>query len=135
MMRPYMSPEECFVRTPIPVDKRVAIALYKLASCCEYRLVGNQFGVHKSTVKKFVYSFCLNASTHLTQKYVKLPSPQEATEIAKRFEEKCHMPQLFGAIDGTHIPITAPKDGYRDFINRKQWASYNMQAVVDDRGL
>lgn len=50
---PFMSPCENYVRTPVPLDKRVAMALYKLASCGEYRIVANQFGVHKSTVKKF----------------------------------------------------------------------------------
>ena len=36
-------------------------------------------------------------------------------------------------LDDTHIPITAPEDGYRDFINRKYYASYNVQALCDDR--
>ncbi|KAH7932414.1 hypothetical protein HPB51_029301 [Rhipicephalus microplus] len=132
---PFMSPCENYVRTPVPLDKRVAIALYKLASCGEYRIVANQFGVHKSTVKKFFYMFCQSATTHLAKEYVKLPSANEAKKIAERFEAKCHLPQIFGAIDGTHIPITAPKTGYRDFVNRKFWVSYNVQAVVDDGGL
>ncbi|KAL7877165.1 hypothetical protein SRHO_G00038080 [Serrasalmus rhombeus] len=37
---------------------RVAVALYKLGLCAEYRVLFNQFGIHKSTVKKFVYLFC-----------------------------------------------------------------------------
>ncbi|XP_064482741.1 uncharacterized protein LOC135395483 [Ornithodoros turicata] len=131
---PFMSPESNYVRPPIPVDKRVAIAVYKIASCAEHRIVANQFGVHKSTVKKFVYLFCVTVKRHLAKKYIKMPSAQEATRIAERFEEKCHLPQIFGAIDGTHVPITAPKKGYRDFTNRKCWSSYNVQAAVDDRG-
>ena len=34
---------------------------------------------------------------------------------------------------GTHIPILAPTDGYRDFQNRKGWSSFVLQGVVDDR--
>ncbi|XP_037283246.2 uncharacterized protein LOC119176184 isoform X2 [Rhipicephalus microplus] len=132
---PFMSPCENYVRIPVPLDKRVAMALYKLASCGEYGIVANRFGVHKSTVKKFFYMFCQSVTTHLAKEYVKLPSANEAKKIAERFEAKCHLPQIFGAIDGTHIPIAAPKTGYRDFVNRKHWASYNVQAVVDDGGL
>lgn len=32
-------------REPISVEKRVAIALYKFASCAEYRVIGNNMGV------------------------------------------------------------------------------------------
>ncbi|KYQ53661.1 hypothetical protein ALC60_04168 [Trachymyrmex zeteki] len=39
-------------REPVSVEKQIAVALYKLASCSEYRVVGNTFGIHKSTVKK-----------------------------------------------------------------------------------
>lgn len=39
------------------VEKKVAIGVYYLASCCEYRIVANQFGVHKNTVCKVVHEF------------------------------------------------------------------------------
>lgn len=71
---PFVSPCENYVRAPVPLGKRVATALYKLASCGEYRIVANQFGVHKSTVKKFFYMFCHSVTTHLAKEYVKLPS-------------------------------------------------------------
>jgi hypothetical protein len=47
--------ENCLsTRKPVSVEKQVAITLYFLASCAEYRVVGNAFGVHKSTVCKCV---------------------------------------------------------------------------------
>ena len=52
------SPEASTVRQPVALQKRVAIALYKLASGGEYRVIANQFGVHKCAVKKMVYLFC-----------------------------------------------------------------------------
>lgn len=61
-----------------------------------------------------------------------MPNKQECDEICSGFEAKSKIPQIIGAIDGTHIPILPPSDGYRDFINRKCWASYVLQAVVDD---
>ena len=53
-----ISPEEVTVRRAIPLALRVAMVLYELGTSAEYRLIANQFGVHKSTVKKFVYVFC-----------------------------------------------------------------------------
>lgn len=61
-----------------------------------------------------------------------MPDDNECYEIAVAFEKKTHIPQLIGAIDGTHIPILPPSDGYRDYINQKGWSSMILQAVVDN---
>ena len=60
-----ISPEEVTVRRAIPLALRVAMVLYELGTSAEYRLIANQFGVHKSTVKKFVYMFCKSTSSSL----------------------------------------------------------------------
>ncbi|KAA0724022.1 Gypsy retrotransposon integrase-like protein 1 [Triplophysa tibetana] len=59
-------------------DLRVAIVLYKL---------GNQFGVHKSTVKKFVYMFCKGMVDGMIRDMIQMPGEEEASDIARRFEE------------------------------------------------
>ena len=46
-------------RKPVPTDKRIAIALYKLATCAEYRVVGETFGVSKTTVHICVMQYAL----------------------------------------------------------------------------
>ncbi len=127
-----MSSEDLQVRAPVPFQMRVAIALYRLASCGEYWLVANQFGVHKSTVKKFAYMFCKVMVMHKIGQFIKAPTLQEAQVIAQRFEMKYHIPQVIGCINGTYIPVLAPSDGYWDFVNRKGWTSYVLQGVVDD---
>lgn len=38
-----------------------------------------------------------------------------------------------GCIDGSHIAVTAPFEGKKDYTNRKGWDSLVLQAVVDDK--
>ncbi|XP_054645638.1 uncharacterized protein si:ch211-121a2.4 isoform X1 [Dunckerocampus dactyliophorus] len=132
LMEGVLSPEDKTVRAPIPLQMRVAIVLYKLAGSAEYRLVASQFGVHKSTVKKFVYCFCKGMTSSVIHSLIKVPTVEEAIDIARRFEQKFNIPQILGCIDGTHVPVLPPSDGYKDFLNRNGWPSYVLQAVVDD---
>lgn len=121
-------------REAISVEKQIAVALYKLASTAEYRVVGNVMGIHKSSVKKCLYNVVKAINKKMLSNYIYMPDEDEAKVIAKKFEEKCFIPQIIGSIDGTHIEIVPPKEGYRDFINRKGWPSYNMLPVVDHNG-
>lgn len=135
LLQPALEPKPLLLksREPVSVQKQVAVALYKLGSCAEYRVVGNVFGIHKSTVKKCLYRV-VNAINNLMMKdFLKMPDIFEASEIVMNFERISHIPQIIGCIDGSHIPILAPSEGYRDFVNRKGWPSYVLQAVVDDK--
>ncbi|CAG9766703.1 unnamed protein product [Ceutorhynchus assimilis] len=113
------------------VEKKVAVSLYFLASCAEYRVIGNQFGIQKSTVCKVVYQFVNAVNKILTPKHIRFPNSAEAKQSASLFQHKSKIPNIIGAIDGTHIPILPPSEGYRDFINRKGWASWILQGIVD----
>ena len=66
--------------------------------------------------------------------YVRLPTDVEAANGADRVRQRTGFPCICGAIDGTHIPVSAPAKHHRDFTNRKGWASFVLQGVVDDRG-
>lgn len=60
MVKDVMSPapDDITVLSAIPLETRVATALYKFGNCGEYRQVPSQFGIHKSTVMKFLHIFC-----------------------------------------------------------------------------
>ena len=45
------------------------------------------------------------------------------------------IPNIAGAVDGTHVPIKAPKTRHEDYFNRKHFYSYILQGVVDSTGL
>ncbi|KAL7868727.1 hypothetical protein SRHO_G00101110, partial [Serrasalmus rhombeus] len=94
----------------------------------------HDLGIHKSTVKKFVYLLCKGMIQSPIKQLIKVPNEEEALELVRRFEAISRIPQIMGLIDGTHIPVLPPTDGYRDCVNRKGWPSYVLQGVVDDKG-
>lgn len=119
-------------KVPCSVEKQVGMTLYKLASCAEYRAVGDVFGVHKSTVHKHFYRAINAINSTLMKKFIEMPNAQACEGISNRFLALCGIPQIIGCIDGSHIPILAPSEGRKDFVNRKSWTSLVLQAVVDD---
>ncbi|XP_014866284.1 PREDICTED: putative nuclease HARBI1 [Poecilia mexicana] len=119
----------------VPLKKRVAIALWKLATGSEYRSIGHLFGVNLATVCECVQEFCAAIQTVLVPELIKIPSAERFEEIAAYFENRWGLPQCVGAIDGSHIPIIAPTTYHCDFFNRKGWHSLILQGVVDGKGL
>lgn len=57
------------------------------------------------------------------------PRPEEMAEQEAVFKEHRGFPGVLGAIDGCHIPISAPRFCPENYINRKRWHSVNLQAV------
>ena len=62
--------------------------------------------------------------------YINIPTGVHLQEIVDGFNSKWGFPQCVGAIDGTHIPIIAPKQNALDYYNRKGHHSVVMQAMV-----
>ncbi|XP_029171712.1 protein ALP1-like [Nylanderia fulva] len=123
----YLKPRE-----PLSVEKQIAVALYKLASTAEYRVIGNTMGIHKSTVKKCVYKVVKAINQIMLQNYIYMPHEKEAKFIAQNFEEKCGIPQIIGSIDGTHIKLFHQ---VKDNIVAKHPGSYHDAAVLKDSTL
>ncbi|XP_073164825.1 probable tubulin polyglutamylase TTLL9 isoform X6 [Lepidochelys kempii] len=118
------------MRAALTVEKRVAIALWKLATPDSYRSVGNQFGVGKSTVGAAVMQVAHAIKDLLISRVVTLGNVQVIVDgfAAMGF------PNCGGAIDGTHIPILAPEHQAGEYINRKGYFSIVLQALVDHTG-
>jgi len=63
---------------PIPTKKRIAIAVYKLATCAEYRVVGEVFGVSKTGVHRSLYAVCRAIQAEMMKEFIRLPDVAEA---------------------------------------------------------
>ena len=62
--------------------------------------------------------------------------PRRRRETAEAIEQfkvfcQCRIPQVLGALDGTHIPIVAPNvEGKADYFSRKQRYTISTQGLV-----
>ena len=67
--------------------------------------------------------------------FIKFPKGEVETRRAiQKFQEISCFPQVVGAIDGSHIPIIAPKNDPDDYYNRKQFHSIVLQGLADADG-
>lgn len=119
------------VRTPLSLEHRVAICLWRLGTNVEYRTISHLFGVGISTVCVAVHDVCNAIVENLAAEYIRIPTGQGLRRIVSGFLSKWNFPQCVGAIDGSHIPIIAPSENPLDYYNRKGYHSIVLQALVD----
>ena len=134
-LQPHLLKKVTRFRNPVSVEQRVAVTIWRLATNVELRTISALFGLGQSTVRKIVNDTCKAITTHLLNKFVRVPEGQRLDEDSEGFEHKRGFPQAVGAVDGTHIPIICPEDSGADYYNRKCFYSIIMQAVVDYQGL
>lgn len=124
-------------RRAISVEVRVAVTLWFLARGGYYHQVAEQFGIGKSTVCDILDDTCDAIWSVLGDRYVRFPASYDECKRAARDWQMLHglrMPNIVGAIDGTHIGIRKPAFSGTAYWNRKRFYSFNCQAVCDARG-
>ena len=133
IVRGDMSYRDTRFRKSIDINKRVAIAVWRLATGSSYRNISKVFGLGRSTVSQITNQFC-SVMKQKTVQYIKFPrtTVETANEIQKfKTFTDCVIPHIVGAIDGTHIEIVSPGGNSKlDYFCRKQMYSINTQAVV-----
>ena len=58
LLRPFIAKRDRRFRKPFPIEKRVAITLWRLAKGNSYRSAGKNFAVAKSATVKIANEFC-----------------------------------------------------------------------------
>ena len=104
-LRPYLRKRISRFRLPVPVDQRIAVTLWRLATNVEYRTIAALFGLGISTVCSIVLKTCSVIAEHRLPRYVCMPSEDKLREIDGEFENLWGFPQVVGTIDGSHIPV------------------------------
>ncbi|RCN53636.1 hypothetical protein ANCCAN_00130 [Ancylostoma caninum] len=100
---------------PLITAQQLALTIRVLASRSFQLKAGDSFGVAQSTVSRVVAS--VSDWFH---------------HNSERMFYDTGLPGIVGAIDGTQIAIPKPGDAQYSYINRKDFASINMGAIVDD---
>ena len=123
LVSPRLQKQDTNFRKSIPIEKRVAIAIWRISTGNSFRTVSKTFAVGKSTSVIITREFCREI-TRISSQFIKFPKSRK--ETAKEIENfkvdySCKIPQVVGAIDGTHIAIQAPmNDSKFDYYCRKQ---------------
>lgn len=114
-----------------PLQQRIAVAIWRLATNTEYRTIAHLFGISRASVCCIVNEFCCVVCEILMPELIKIPQGDEMERIVNGFENRWGYPQCGGAIDGSHIPIQGQLNFHTDYYNRKGWYSVIIQALVD----
>lgn len=93
-----------------------------------YRSVGDRFNLGKSTLW---YSFerVVMALNVIAPQVIKWPSTEQIPFVKENFRKIAGLDNVIGAIDGTYIPIKAPKEYPEVYITRKCNYAMTLQAV------
>ena len=134
---PVIQRENIQLCNAVPVNKRLAIILWCLATCSEYRTIVHLFGVARCTVCTILHDTCKAIILILQKTFISFPHGEELKAAAEGFKSKTGMIQCVRSIDGCHniIPITPTALNHTDYYNRKGWYSVVLQGIVDSNYL
>ena len=114
----------------VSAKRRVALTLYYLASTAEYQTIANLFGISRSFTCHCIKEVCC-AIIKKFPKAITFPKGVELHPVVQHYEERWGFPMCACVIDGTHIPILAPRKNHTEYVNHKGFHSIIMQAVTD----
>ena len=119
-------------RNPLPPEKILALGLYRLGHGNSYVTIGPSFNVGKATAIEAVQDV-VEALYEIRNEYIKFPETEAETVAATgTLAELSELPNIVGAIDGSHVKIKAPKDSAVDYFSRYQQHDFIIQAVVNE---
>ena len=117
----------------MPPQKVLALGLYRLAHGNSYSSIAPVFNVGKSTAIEAVQDV-VNGLYELRDEYIKFPETlAEVNASIGTFADLTDLPNVVGAIDGSHVRIKAPVDSAPDYFSRYQQHDFIIQAIVNGK--
>lgn len=96
---------------------------------CFYRSIVTKFGIGKATAWRAVQRV-VKALCKYRNQFIKWPNEREATDCSQVLQMQYGFPGVIGALDGTHIYISAPVQDPQSYINRKGRHSIQLQVRI-----
>lgn len=96
-------------RPTIDLEKQLLITLWYLGNPECIRSVSDRFDVTCSTVLRVPTRICEAVVNNITPHFIQWPTRERLQEVMEGFDQHNGLPRCIGAIDGTHIPIKAPR--------------------------
>ncbi|XP_068706592.1 putative nuclease HARBI1 [Montipora foliosa] len=132
-LRRKLQREDTRLRNCIPPEKVLAIGLYRLAHGGSFDNAGIAMNVGTATIRE-AFTDVVNALYDFRNDFIKFPTNEAETRASiATFEELSDLPNIAGAIDGTHVKIKAPKESAVDYFSRYQQHDVAVQGIVDGR--
>lgn len=131
---PYMYKEDTRWREAVPVKRKVAMALKRLATGMNFVDVGYLFRHGKTTVVSAFEEFCRFMSTTMMAMAVRWPTRAQALDMNADFRKLHGIPGIMGAIVGSFIPIDTPRANPEHYYCRKQLHAVLLQAIFSSTG-
>jgi hypothetical protein len=126
------------VRPQMEIRKIVACVIYRFAHGHSPEHMADRFKIGASTIRKYVDIVCdiLTDKDKLFSHCISIPSEARLQGIILDFKKLTGLPNICGAIDGTHIPLAESPSrrvtvSASDFFNRKKFHSIVLQGVCD----
>ena len=129
----WIKDNECItVSRQIPVDFKVAVAIFHLAQGGSWFQTAMAAGISSDTVREYTREVCEGIVEVIKPQCMRKPTPEELVEVQRRFADRRHIANVGGAVDGTHVPFQpSSKVFMEDFHNYKGWYSILVVAVVN----
>ena len=127
-LRPHIQGQHTHWRQPIGVEKKVVVTLFKLMHGSAIPLVADKAALGKSTVHGILRQVCVAISNNFGH-LIAWPVGRRLARVTTAFQSKQWLPNCIGAIDGTHVYITAPPNSIVAADHRNR----NKSGVVDTK--
>ena len=113
---------------------QVLVAL-RFFACGSFQLVvGDLFGVSKSTVSRTIHRVAA-AFAQLMPRYVHFHQQRETGAMKTAFHAIANFPNVIGCVDCTHVKIATPTVNEHEYVNRKNDHTVNVQLICDSDAL